>query len=111
MRVADFDLDVHLGGYGVVFDGLNEASTTGAATLIVYAHVLMVLLLFVFFRHWLPVIITLGFGGHSGGLDNGACTPRRPSAQHDHDGFANTGIGHWHCGLCSYFAKRCATGP
>ncbi len=57
--VDEFDLDGHLGGYGVVFDGLNEASTTGAATLIVYAHLLMVILLFVFFRHWLPVIITL----------------------------------------------------
>ncbi|MGI9262092.1 MAG: efflux RND transporter permease subunit [Woeseiaceae bacterium] len=57
--IDEFDLEGHLGGYGVVFDGLNEASTTGAAALIVYAHVLMVMLLFVFLRHWVPVIITL----------------------------------------------------
>lgn len=57
--VEEFDLDVHLGGYGVVFEGLNEASTTGAATLIIYAHLLMVVLLAFNFRRALPVVITL----------------------------------------------------
>lgn len=54
-----FELENYLGGYGVVFDGLNEASTTGAATLIIYAHLLMVVLLFVLFRRPLPVVLTL----------------------------------------------------
>jgi predicted RND superfamily exporter protein len=51
--------DVHLGGYGVVFEGLNEASTTGSATLILAAHFVMLLLLALNFRRALPVLITL----------------------------------------------------
>lgn len=58
-NVEAFNLDAHLGGYGVVFDGLNEASTTGAATLIFYAHLLMIVLLAFNFRRALPVIVTL----------------------------------------------------
>jgi len=57
--VEEFDLDSHLGGYGVVFEGLNEASTTGAATLIVYAHLLMIVLLGFNFRRAMPVVVTL----------------------------------------------------
>jgi predicted RND superfamily exporter protein len=57
--VAEFGLEVYLGGYGVVFDGLNEASTTGATSLIVYAHLAMVALLFLLFRRPLPVLLTL----------------------------------------------------
>ena len=38
---GEFGLDSHLGGYGVVFDGLNEASTSGAASLIATAHAVM----------------------------------------------------------------------
>lgn len=57
--VAEFGLESYLGGYGVVFDGLNEASTTGATTLIVSAHLLMVILLLIFFRRPLPVLLTL----------------------------------------------------
>ncbi len=54
-----YTLDVHLGGYGVVFEGLNEASTTGSATLILYAHLFMVALLALNFRRVLPVLLTL----------------------------------------------------
>lgn len=57
--VEEFDLDSHLGGYGVVFEGLNEASTTGAATLIFYAHLLMIVLLAFNFRRAMPVVVTL----------------------------------------------------
>ncbi|MDH3987501.1 MAG: MMPL family transporter [Gammaproteobacteria bacterium] len=56
---AEFGLESYLGGYGVVFEGLNEASTTGATMLIVTAHVVMVLLLLFFFRRSLPVLLTL----------------------------------------------------
>ncbi|MDA0993515.1 MAG: MMPL family transporter [Proteobacteria bacterium] len=52
-------LDTHLGGYGVVFEGLNEASTTGAAELILAAHLLMIFLLAFSFRRALPVFVTL----------------------------------------------------
>lgn len=57
--VDEFEFDVHLGGYGVVFEGLNEASTTGAATLIFYAHLLMIVLLAFNFRRAMPVVVTL----------------------------------------------------
>jgi predicted RND superfamily exporter protein len=57
--VQDQGFDAHLGGYGVVFEGLNEASTTGAATLIFYAHLLMVFLLALNYRRAMPVIVTL----------------------------------------------------
>ena len=33
-----------LAGYGVVFDGLNEESTTGTTSLLIYAHALMIIL-------------------------------------------------------------------
>jgi hypothetical protein len=49
----------HLGGYGVVFEALNEASTTGAATLIVASHLVMFGFLIVFFRRPAPVIVTI----------------------------------------------------
>jgi predicted RND superfamily exporter protein len=48
-----------LAGYGVVFDGLNEESTTGTSTLLIYAHGLMVVLLAIFFRRPGPVALTL----------------------------------------------------
>jgi len=57
--VDGFGFDVHLGGYGVVFEGLNEASTSGAATLIIVAHLLMIILLAFNFRRLLPVVVTL----------------------------------------------------
>jgi predicted RND superfamily exporter protein len=57
--IASFGFVVHLGGYGVVFEGLNEASTSGAATLILAAHLLMILLLAINFRRPLPVLVTL----------------------------------------------------
>lgn len=52
-------LPPRLAGYGVVFDGLNEASTSGSATLLLYAHGLMVVLLAMFFRRPGPVLVTL----------------------------------------------------
>ena len=54
-----FDLPYYLAGYGVIYDALNEESTIGASTLIVSAHALMIMLLWVFFRRPLPVIATL----------------------------------------------------
>lgn len=56
---ADFGLGSHLGGYGVVFDGLNEASTSGAASLIATAHAVMAGLLFLLFRRFRPVLLTV----------------------------------------------------
>ena len=58
-EVGALGLAAHLGGYGVVFDGLNEASTTGAASLIASAHIVMVILLTLLFRRLLPVLLTL----------------------------------------------------
>jgi predicted RND superfamily exporter protein len=60
-RAAGFE--ARLGGYGVVFDALNEASTTGAANLIVYAHIVMIVLLVILFRRVLPVLLTLASVG------------------------------------------------
>jgi len=57
--VETFDLPYHLGGYGVIYDVLNEESTVGAANLIITAHALMILLLSFFFRKPLPVFVTL----------------------------------------------------
>ena len=55
----DFELPYHLAGYGVIYDTLNEESTVGATTLIISAHALMILLLWIFFRKPVPVIVTL----------------------------------------------------
>jgi predicted RND superfamily exporter protein len=52
-------MEAHLAGYGVVFDALNEESTIGTASLLLYAHGLMIVLLAVFFRRWAAVAITL----------------------------------------------------
>jgi len=57
--VGGLGLESHLGGFGVVFDGLNEASTTGAAALITSAHLLMIVLLSLLFRKLMPVLLTL----------------------------------------------------
>jgi predicted RND superfamily exporter protein len=57
--VAEAGLESFLGGYGVVFEALNEASTTGAATLIVIAHVFMVLVLAFMLRSPGAVALTL----------------------------------------------------
>ena len=52
-------LDARLGGYGVVFDALNEASTTGAVKLIAFGHAAMIALLVVLFRRVMPVALAL----------------------------------------------------
>ena len=54
-----FGLPYHLAGYGVIYDTLNEESTVGATTLIISAHALMILLLWIFFRKPVPVVVTL----------------------------------------------------
>lgn len=54
-----FELPYYLAGYGVIYDALNEESTVGATTLIVSAHALMILLLWIFFRRPIPVVVTL----------------------------------------------------
>ncbi len=54
-----FDLPYYLAGYGVIYDALNEESTLGATTLIISAHALMILLLWLFFRRLVPVVVTL----------------------------------------------------
>jgi predicted RND superfamily exporter protein len=52
-------MESRLAGYGVVFDALNEESTIGTTTLLLYAHGLMVVLLAIFFRKPWAVILTL----------------------------------------------------
>ncbi len=54
-----FDLPYYLAGYGVIYDALNEESTVGATALIISAHALMILLLWIFFRKPVPVVVTL----------------------------------------------------
>ena len=57
--IETHEMVARLAGYGVVFDGLNEESTTGTSTLLLYAHGLMLVLLAVFFRKWGAVAVTL----------------------------------------------------
>ncbi|MFQ6005370.1 MAG: hypothetical protein ACE5OQ_07685 [Woeseia sp.] len=52
--VEAFDLPLHLAGYGVIYDALNEESTVGAASLIISAHALMIALLWFFFADLRP---------------------------------------------------------
>jgi len=56
---SELGLNSWLAGFGVVYDGLNTASTVGAAKLIISAHLLMVLLLGIFLRRFVPVLLTL----------------------------------------------------
>ena len=57
--IDSFGFDGRLAGFGVVYDGLNEASTTGAASLLLLAHSIMFVLLLLFFRRPVPVLVTL----------------------------------------------------
>ena len=57
--IAAYDMESRLAGYGVVFDALNEESTTGTTTLLLYAHGLMIVLLAIFFRKPGAVLLTL----------------------------------------------------
>ena len=59
LAIDAYGIESHLAGYGVVFDALNEASTSGTTTLLLYAHGLMIVLLAVFFRRSGPVVVTL----------------------------------------------------
>jgi predicted RND superfamily exporter protein len=55
----DFHIPARFAGYGVIFDGLNEASTRGSAALLVVAHLTMVVLLIGLFRRIGPVLVTV----------------------------------------------------
>jgi predicted RND superfamily exporter protein len=57
--IETFGFDSRVAGFGVVYDGLNEASTTGSATLLLLAHSLMFVLLLLFFQRPVPVLVTL----------------------------------------------------
>jgi predicted RND superfamily exporter protein len=57
--IDSYGMESRLAGYGVVFDALNEESTTGTTTLLLYAHGLMIVLLAIFFRRPWPVVLTL----------------------------------------------------
>ncbi len=57
--IEKHEMEARLAGFGVVFDALNEESTTGTTTLLLYAHGLMIVLLAIFFRKWGAVAITL----------------------------------------------------
>jgi len=56
---ADLQLEIRLAGIGVVYEGLNTASTTGAGKLILAAHVMMFLLLAWFLRRAAAVALTM----------------------------------------------------
>jgi predicted RND superfamily exporter protein len=56
---SELGLESRLAGFGVVYDGLNTASTAGAAKLITAAHLVMLILLIAFFRRAVPVVATL----------------------------------------------------
>jgi predicted RND superfamily exporter protein len=57
--IADMGLEARLAGNGVIYDALNEASTTGARELLASAHVAMFILLAIFYRRLVPVVATL----------------------------------------------------
>ena len=57
--VAAAGLAAALGGYGVVFEALNQASTDGAATLLAAAHLVMILVLAAFLRNARAVLLTV----------------------------------------------------
>ena len=59
LAIDAYGMQTRLAGYGVVFDGLNEESTTGTTTLLLSAHGLMLVLLAIFFRRSGAVAITL----------------------------------------------------
>ena len=59
LAIDAYGIESRLAGYGVVFDGLNEASTVGTTTLLLYAHGLMIVLLALFFRRAGAVVVTL----------------------------------------------------
>ncbi len=59
LAIDAYGMETRLAGYGVVFDGLNEESTTGTTTLLLSAHGLMLVLLAIFFRRSGAVAITL----------------------------------------------------
>lgn len=51
--------EARLAGYGVIYAALNKSSTEDAAALLVAAHLVMVLILAVFFRQWQTVFATV----------------------------------------------------
>ena len=59
-RLQALKVEYHLGGNGVVYAALNQASTVDSAALLGAAYVLMALLLWGVYRRVGPVLVTLG---------------------------------------------------
>ena len=57
--INEMGLEARLAGNGVIYDALNQASTTGARELLVSAHIAMFILLAIFYRRLVPVVATL----------------------------------------------------
>jgi len=56
---SDFGFQVRLAGYGVIYAALNEASTRGAAAILLAAHLLMFIVLWFFLRQAQAALATL----------------------------------------------------
>jgi len=52
-------IPAHFGGYGVIYDSLNQASTNGSVLILAAAHLTIFVLLSLFFRRVGPVVVTL----------------------------------------------------
>lgn len=57
--IDEMGLQAKLAGNGVIYDALNQASTTGARELLVSAHIAMFVLLAIFYRRFVAVVATL----------------------------------------------------
>lgn len=57
--VRNYPLSARFAGYGVIYDSLNQVSTVDSVSLLVTAHLVMILMLGLFFRRIGPVIVTL----------------------------------------------------
>jgi predicted RND superfamily exporter protein len=57
--LLDYPLSARFAGYGVIYDSLNQASTEDSALLLLAAHLVMIVILALFFRRIGPVIVTL----------------------------------------------------
>lgn len=62
-RLRPLDASVHLAGFGVILEALNEATTQDSAVVLVAALLGMVLLLGAFFRRVGPVLVTVAVVG------------------------------------------------
>ena len=92
-ELAADDVQVHLGGYGVVFDALNEASTTGAVSLILLAHLMMAARIVAAAPGVAPRAGYADRRQHGDVVDDGALLRNREPAEHGDDGPAYPGAG------------------